>query len=152
MSKWVFLVILLQSVHCLQMQNQDPQCEKASLNLQRWATLVHSTHMINSAIGTNHSVHLGGSVYAETFYMSDNVHITKYEKTKQGKYAICLDQNVKLSSNQFKTIIAHLDHIEYCVPELSIIRPCYLNDDHQNQMGYFQCSECNPDQEPDLFD
>ena len=84
MSKWVLLVILLQSVHCLQMQDQDPQCEKASLNLQRWATLVHSTHMINSAIGTNHSVHLGGSVYAETFYMSDNVHITKYEKTKQG--------------------------------------------------------------------
>jgi hypothetical protein len=32
------------------------------------------------------------------------------------------------------------------VPELKSIVPCIMQDDHQNQMGYLQCSFCNPNE------
>ncbi|VDI57825.1 Hypothetical predicted protein [Mytilus galloprovincialis] len=31
------------------------------------------------------------------------------------------------------------------VPELCSIVPCPYSSDHQNQLGFFRCSECNPD-------
>ena len=30
------------------------------------------------------------------------------------------------------------------IPKLSQIFPCYMNEDHQNQMGMVLCRECNP--------
>ena len=34
--------------------------------------------------------------------------------------------------------------IAQAVPELSTVRPCYLEDDHMNQLGMLTCVECNP--------
>ena len=96
------------------------------------------------AIGTNHKVHLGGGFYVQTFYNSDNVHITKYEKTEKGLDLICTDESIVLTRQQFTIIADNFGQIEDVIPELSLIIPCYLKEDHQNQMGYFMCAECNP--------
>lgn len=30
------------------------------------------------------------------------------------------------------------------IPELAEVTPCFLNESHQAQEGYFTCQECNP--------
>ena len=128
-----------------QTTDEDPECAEVSLNLQRWACLVQTADIMMTAVGTNHDVHLGGHFYVQTFYNSDNVHITKYEKTDKGALAVCMDQNMVLTKQQFRTIVDNFGQIEDVIPELSLTTPCYLSEDHQNQMGYYTCPECCPD-------
>ena len=39
------------------------------------------------------------------------------------------------------------------IPEVQNVNPCYLGNDHQNQMGMLTCLECSPNGlEPDMLD
>jgi len=42
---------------------------------------------------------------------------------------------------KFVDIIRHIDDAN---PTLAAAVPCYLGDDHLNQLGVLQCPECNP--------
>lgn len=105
---------------------------------------MQTVDVVKCAIGTNHQVHLGGGYYIETFFNSDNVHITKYDKQEDGICSISLAQSIVLTRYQFITISENFDKIQDVTPELSLIIPCYMNEDHQNQMGYAMCPECSP--------
>ena len=118
-----------------QTTDEDPECTAVSLNMQRWACLVQTADITMTAVGTNHDVHLGGHFYVQT----------KYEKTVKGTLAVCVDQNMVLTKQQFRTIVDNFGQIEDVIPELSLTTPCYLSEDHQNQMGYYTCPECCPD-------
>ena len=38
------------------------------------------------------------------------------------------------------------EEIEKKCPEVKDAKPCYLEEDHQNQTGYMICANCNPDE------
>ena len=57
---------------------------------------------------------------------------------------LCTDESFVLTRQLFTVIAENFWQIEDVIPKLSLIIPCYLKEDHQNQMGYFMCTECNP--------
>ena len=47
---------------------------------------------------------------------------------------------------EYEILKSLLSEIENLIPELENIVPCYLMDDHQNQLGMIKCRYCNPDE------
>lgn len=45
---------------------------------------------------------------------------------------------------EYLNLKSHLSSIEKAVPQLETIEPCFLQDDHQNQLGMLRCAMCNP--------
>jgi len=53
-------------------------------------------------------------------------------------------KGVQLTREQTKQLLDNMKVIRDIIPELSQIFPCYMNADHQNQMGMVLCRECIP--------
>ena len=106
--------------------------------------MAQSADYIKDSIGTEYRLHLGGNYFAETLVFSDKIHLVKYEVLDENVTTICLDEYIQLSLSQFDTIISRLYDIESVIPELSLVVPCYMREDHQNQEGAALCHECNP--------
>lgn len=103
---------------------------------------------IRNDVGTEFNYHLGGNFYAETLTTTQNVHLLKYEQTyddiNEWPYMMDTENKIALTTEEFDTYIANIDKIEKALPELSILKPCYLWDDHRFGEGTLVCSECNP--------
>ena len=97
--------------------------------------------MIANNIGSHYSYHLGANYYAETFRPSEYIHFTKYEENFDGLRAISLDEGISLTQQQFELIVSKMCEIEAVIPELSVTVPCYLAEDHMNQLGALMCVE-----------
>lgn len=119
-----------------------------SLSVLRWSVLTQSADIIANAVGSSYRLHLGGNCFLETFPNSDKVHLTKYEQLYEDVVALNADEYIALTADQFHTVMARMCDIEAVIPELSLVIPCYMREDHKNQLGAAMCFECNP---PGMF-
>ena len=53
-------------------------------------------------------------------------------------------QGIALRLREWGEMRRIIDAINEAYPTLGTALPCYLSDDHQNQMGALQCRECYP--------
>ena len=53
-------------------------------------------------------------------------------------------QGIALRLREWGEMRKIIDTINNTYPSLATALPCYLSDDHQNQMGALQCRECYP--------
>jgi hypothetical protein len=117
----------------------------------RWAAFRQRIHDIDSAVKklcNNEQVkyqdHIGGGNYVSVtsgfrcvdfrnFFMPYGT--TDIKPTKTG-------MALRLSEwAQMKTLV---DEINNDYPQLAVTLPCYMQDDHQNQLGALECGECFP--------
>jgi len=58
---------------------------------------------------------------------------------------------VALRLDEWATLCQLVESIHAAFPSLGSALPCYLGDDHNNQMGWMSCGECHPFHFLDLF-
>lgn len=110
--------------------------------LHRYSLLVQAADIILNSVGVNYKFHLGGDTYVETADKSDKILFSKYDYLNNVR-ALVVDESITLTTEQFVTLVSKMADIEASIPELTIISPCYLRDDHKNIYKMFpKCNEC----------
>ena len=130
----VLHVFLLQRGMC------GEQFTLYDIPIHRWSVFVHCVEKVKNAVGSKSGIHLGGGQYVQTDNNSQIVLFTQCQADNVGGY----NTDQCLSLKQFDIIIHNIDCIENALPELHIIVPCYVNDDHNTQEGRMLCQECTP--------
>ena len=125
--------------------------EKKSIEIpaNRWSSFMRQFDEINNAVKqlrekqyVKFFEHIGGGWYISVttgfwcvsirrFYKSDG----EIRPSPDG-IALRLREWTELQTVGSKMMLDH--------PALDAVLPCYFDDDHQNQLGYLQCSECSP--------
>ena len=125
-------------------ENDKPTKKGISLTLLRWKELVDSIDDVNEALRKNedYQVHIGRNVYCTFRKNNPCVDVRQYWKPQDDvmrcKKGLCL------RPSEFETLRQSFPDVAAAIPELSALVPCRFQSDHMNQLGYFSCSECNP--------
>ena len=53
-------------------------------------------------------------------------------------------RGICLRPAEYVNLKSHVSKLEKEVPQLETIVPCFMRDDHQNQLGMFRCPTYNP--------
>ena len=124
-----------------------PTKKGISLNLQRWLRFTTSVDAINSTIKkrSETSVHLGGNVYVSKQSNSICVDLRCWWRPTDSQELKPTRKGITLRPAEFRLLIESIEKINSYLPELNIITPCYMQGDHQNQLGALWCKECTPD-------
>ena len=126
-----------------------PTKKGVSLTLRRWQTFTNCVDIIQEALqsGKNFekSVHLGGNYYASKEKDYWCVDIRKWWIPPNNTQLTPTRKGITLRPTEFNILVQSIASVDSVVPELSTIQPCYMSEDHQNQLGALMCSECTPD-------
>ncbi len=110
----------------------------------RWKHFVESIGNIDDALKTEqleaYKEHLGGNVYSTVEGVC--VDIRRYWKPEDK--VVPTRKGICLRPREYVKLKDSIPQIGEALPELDAIVPCYLQSDHQNQLGMLTCSECNP--------
>lgn len=125
---------------------QFPTKKGISLNLQLFKTLTLSIDLIDTALAKKEDLnyHIGANIFLTIKGDSPCVNIRKYWKPENEENLVPTKKGICLRPLEYLNLKLHLSSIEKAVPELETIEPCFLQDDHQNQLGMLRCAMCNP--------
>ena len=128
-----------------------PTRKGVRLPLPRWATLKGIVDVVNEKIAlvkdeveTFYQCHIGGNVYVTVKSPYWVVDIRHYWMPSNGKKVLPGAKGVSLKLDEWGKLTACFKDLEEVLPEARDVVPCYAQDDHQNQLGYLFCGECNP--------
>ena len=119
----------------------DLRIKYAALTLQRFAKIVHSLPAIEDAVTklkqnvelVNFRRHIGGPWHVSVTTGYHCVDIRQFFMIDEELKPTRIGMALRLSEwEQFKTAI---DEIHRIRPDIAAVVPCYLQDDHNNQMG-----------------
>lgn len=88
--------------------------------------------------------HIGANIFVTVKEDSFCVGIGRYWKPENGENLVPTKKGICLRPLEYLNLKLHLSSIEKAVPELETIEPCFLQDNHQNQLGMLRCAMCNP--------
>ena len=119
------------------------------LTPQRWVRLLGLTHQVNKAM---QEIKEGKQVDAR-FHVSGPVFITMSSPwwtvnlrewyMKDGE-ELPSPKGVVLKAGDWAKLLSLEGNVLECLPELNTVVPCIMDEDHQNQEGALNCSECTP--------
>jgi hypothetical protein len=124
-----------------------PTRKGVSLPLKRWQQLVFATDMLQRLRETRNSegsAHLGGNIYASknSGWLTVDLRLWWKPETeselKPTRIGICL------RASEWSKIMENMGRIQSFIPEMVDVIPCMQSEDHQNQLGFLRCPECNP--------
>ena len=131
-------------------QSGYPTKKGVSLPTLRWVALAFATDLVDQAIkdvtgqkDVDFEYHLGKNVYVSVKSPYRLVDIRQRFVDAEGVLRPT-KRGLKLKLQTWTSLKAAIQEIKEAVPETSVILPCFLDDDHQNQQGYINCPECNP--------
>ncbi len=125
-------------------RDDRPSKKGISLTLMRYKNLVYLLELADRAIQSKESFdrHLGGNVYITIGQDSACVDIRQYWNP-QGE-VVPTKKGICLRPTEYSRLKELLPEIGGTLPELDGVVPCFLQGDHQNQLGALMCSECSP--------
>ena len=112
--------------------------------LQRWAMFVSLANGVKESINQDKVFHIGGGYHVETNLHEDKVIFTLADYSPEDGTITGTAMLFSLDSRQFEQLLSAIPEVQFAVPELSIMIPCYRQEDHQNALGALLCYECNP--------
>ena len=136
----------------------NPECPERkvfSLSRQRWSILSSYVPEVNSCLDedvgseTDHEdcwkeesiLHLGGPIYLHACPICKTVQIAKCWLSIDGISPRNGEISISMTQKEWKNLCDILDDIRQTMHD---VVPCYLGEDHQNQLGMLKCAECNP--------
>jgi hypothetical protein len=116
------------------------------LTLGRWKIWAESTEAIDEALSkcSAYSLHLVGNVYCTVSELGVCVDIRQYWSPPDHDGVVPTKRGICPRPGEYTKLKEAMSSIGECVPELNGVVPCYLQSNHQNQLGYLQCAECSP--------
>ena len=88
--------------------------------------------------------HLGGNNYVQVNSGFPVVDLRKFWLPGGKTDVQPTRRGIPLKFEEFDTLLKLKAEIEQVIPELNGTQPCWMDDDHMNQLGYLTCAECNP--------
>ena len=141
-------------IHIRDFQKYDeklyPNKKGVTLPLWRWIVFENQESEIVEAAAQywkdrkEQQWHLGGGVYVTVNHTYPAIDIRHYWKPDDAVKPCPTRKGVKLDRKQFNKLGDVMKVIRDFVPELNNTIPCYMREDHQNQIGMLRCKECNP--------
>ncbi|XP_063411141.1 uncharacterized protein LOC134694076 [Mytilus trossulus] len=124
-----------------------PTKKGISLPLNRWKMLVDSFDYLDQALVENntYTTHVGGNVYASITTNSVCVDLRKNWLPPNQTEVVPTKKGITLRPMEYTKLKEAVSVIGDFVPELNTVVPCPFSYDHQNQLEFLRCSECNPD-------
>ena len=89
-------------------------------------------------------VHIGGGIYISINREYDIVDMRRFFVPEDKRQPIPTRSGVCVKVNQWVELVSALRDVHVKFNELSEATPCYLDDDHSNQLALKQCKECTP--------
>jgi hypothetical protein len=131
-----------------------PSKKGVVLTKLQMVSMLATIEMIGKALELKHTdnnrtvfeCHLGGGRYLNVKSYNRNfyVDIRKYFKPDDVDSPIPTREGINLNISEWHVFEGLVETIKRIVPELQTLTPCFASEDHQNQLGYLQCFECNP--------
>ncbi|CAG2202428.1 unnamed protein product [Mytilus edulis] len=124
-----------------------PTKKGISLPLHRWKLLVDNFEFLDQALAEKrvYQSHLGGNVYASVQIKSVCLDLRQHWLSPNNTEVVPTKKGICLRPAEYVKLKDVASVIGDFVPELCSIVPCPYSSDHQNQLGFLRCSECNPD-------
>ncbi|XP_071138711.1 uncharacterized protein [Mytilus edulis] len=125
---------------------RTPTKRGLGLPLHRWKMLVDSLDFLDQAImeKREYKSHLGRNMYATIGPNSVCVDLRQHILPPQQTDVVPTRKGITLRPTEYAKLKDVARIISDFVPDLSTVVPCPYNSDHQNQLGFLTCSECNP--------
>ena len=102
--------------------------------------------MVDTTMSKNEDLHyyIGGNIFLTV--RSDNpcVDIRKYWKPENEENLVPTKKGICLRPAKYVNLKAHVSNLEKEAPQLETIVPCFMRDDHQNQLGLLRLSNMQP--------
>lgn len=128
-----------------------PTEKGVSFTKARWANfLIHlnnierSVELIKTHQPVEYYQHVGGKIYVTISKDFKYVNLRKYFLPKSGEKELPTRIGIALRLSEWDMLIEKIKELHKELPELSVAKPCFDKEDHQNQQGYLDCLECNP--------
>ena len=128
-----------------------PTKKGAFFTKARWATFVgymddveRSVELLKAKQPIEYFQHIGGGYHVTVSKDVLCVNIRRYFQPSTGSKPIPTRSGIALRLFEWERLVSTIDELHESVPDLKVATPCYASDDHANQMGYYDCRECNP--------
>jgi hypothetical protein len=123
-----------------------PTKKGVSFNLEIFKTLALSWDLIDTTLekGDELNYHLGSNIMCTIQKDNPCVNIRKFWQPPNEQNLVPTKKGLCLRPAEYRALKTHQDEIEKIVPQLNTLVPCFMRDDHSNQLGMLQCSTCNP--------
>ena len=116
------------------------------LTLPQYLELTKSAPFLETA-ESGERRHIGGGkfVSVDRYGKNHNVyHIRAYYKPEDAKEPLPTRTGITLNNDEYKRLLGLYLELPETLPFLKNIEPCWARDDHNNQLGALQCSNCHP--------
>jgi hypothetical protein len=128
-----------------------PTRKGACFTKLRWATfrshldeIDRSVELLKADQPVEYSQHIGGKYYVTISKNVKCINIRRYFIQLNCTKERPTRMGIALRLCEWEVLLSKIHQLHEKLPELKAARPCYASDDHSNQMGYFNCIECNP--------
>ena len=118
---------------------------------RRWATFMSHFDDIDRCVEllkadqpVEYFQHIGGKYYDTISKGIKCINIRRYFLPLNAKTERPTRSGIALRLGEWGTLASKIHELHERIPELKDVTPCYASEDHANQMGYFNCVECNP--------
>ena len=141
------VVVLSQSIYINNLLTKKDYI----LSIKRWQQLMWHLDEIQQAV-TDHKegkdvhfkYHLGRNNFVQVNRGFKVVDVRQFW-LPEGKTEIHpTRRGIAIKFDEFDTLIKLKAEIDQMIPELDQVQPCWLDNDHMNQLGALSCGECNP--------
>jgi len=121
----------------------------------RWASFRQAIDEVNTAVNSittgdtdvKLQHHIGGAHYISVTSGFRCVDFRKFYRPYDAKKEDEIrpgQKGVALRLEEWAELCKLVDTINTAYPSLADAQPCYYGDDHMNQVGWLECSECHP--------
>lgn len=118
----------------------------AALDLTITPAFTNDQKELQFKAAKNGSHHLGANVFVSARQDNPCVDIRQYWKPSNYTTIVPTKRGLCLRPTEFKALQSYISDIEKLLPELKDVIPCYMRDDHFNQLGMMSCKNCNPNE------
>jgi hypothetical protein len=111
---------------------------------KRWSHLIAYGDNVDSSILQNSNLqrHFGGAFYV--CVKDQRVHIRRFYYNEEKKEECPTKEGIVLTHREWERIKKIADAINADFADIADEEPCFAGSDHQNQLGWLSCYECNP--------
>ena len=127
-------------------KHKFPTTKGINLSLELFKSLKLAIDMVDAAMYKNEDLHyqIGGNIFITVRSGNPCVDLRKYWKPENEENLVPTKKRIHLGPAEYITLKSHASTLDKKIPQLETILPCFMRDNHQNQIGMLRCATCNP--------